>query len=66
MGDLEQLFVVAPQTEEQAKILDYVDQEAGGFDLSGARVRDAIDHLKELRAALISAAVTGKIDVRAG
>jgi hypothetical protein len=27
-------------------------------------VRDAIDRLKELRSALISAAVTGKIDVR--
>jgi hypothetical protein len=27
-------------------------------------VRDAIDRLKELRTALISAAVTGKIDVR--
>ena len=64
MGDLEQLFVVAPQTEEQAKILDYVDHEAGGFHLLGARVRDAIDRLKELRTALISAAVTGRIDVR--
>jgi hypothetical protein len=27
-------------------------------------VRDAVERLKELRAALISAAVTGKIDVR--
>ena len=29
-----------------------------------AKIRDAIDRLKELRTALISAAVTGKIDVR--
>jgi len=29
-----------------------------------AKVRDASDRLKELRTALISAAVTGKIDVR--
>jgi len=29
-----------------------------------AKVHDAIDRLKELRTALISAAVTGKIDVR--
>ena len=29
-----------------------------------AKVRDAIERLKELRTALISAAVTGKIDVR--
>lgn len=31
-----------------------------------ARVPDGIDRLKELRTALISAAVTGKIDIRAG
>jgi hypothetical protein len=29
-----------------------------------ANTREAIDRLKELRTALISAAVTGKIDVR--
>ena len=29
-----------------------------------AKVREAIDRLKELRIALVSAAVTGKIDVR--
>ncbi len=29
-----------------------------------AKVRDAIERLKEIRTALISAAVTGKIDVR--
>jgi type I restriction enzyme S subunit len=64
MGDLEQLFVLTPKTEEQVRILGYVDQEVGGFDELGARVREAIDRLKELRIALISAAVTGKIDVR--
>jgi type I restriction enzyme S subunit len=64
MGDLEQLFVVAPQFEEQAKILDRVNQEAGGFDVLGSRIGEAIEVLKELRTALIFAAVTGKIDVR--
>jgi type I restriction enzyme S subunit len=64
MGDLEQLFVVAPQVQEQAEILAHVEQESGGFRLLGARIREAIDRLKELRTALISAAVTGKIDVR--
>ena len=29
-----------------------------------AKIRQAIDHLKEFRTAFISAAVTGKIDVR--
>ena len=64
MGDLEQLFVVAPQVQEQAEILAHVEQESGGFRLLGARIREAIDRLKELRTALISAAVTGKIDLR--
>jgi hypothetical protein len=41
-----------------------VEQESGGFRLLGARIREAIDRLKELRTALISAAVTGKIDLR--
>jgi type I restriction enzyme S subunit len=64
MGDLEQLFVIAPKVDEQARILDFIDQEAGGFEALIARIRDAIDRLKELRTALISAAVTGKIDVK--
>ena len=34
------------------------------FSALSAKVREASDHLKEFRTALISAAVTGKIDVR--
>ena len=34
------------------------------MDRLTTKVRDAIDHLQEYRTALISAAVTGKIDVR--
>ena len=34
------------------------------MDALVAKVREAVDRLKELRIALISAAVTGKIDVR--
>jgi type I restriction enzyme S subunit len=64
MGDLERLFIVAPKIEEQAKILDFIDQETGGFDTLCQRIRDGIDALKEFRVALISAAVGGKIDVR--
>ncbi len=43
---------------------DYLDRETTKLDALVAKVRDAIDRLKELRTALISAAVTGKIDVR--
>ena len=66
MGDLERLFVVAPSLEEQARILAFIDKETKGFSQIIARVREAVEHLRELRAALISAAVTGRIDVRGG
>ena len=64
MGDLERLHVVAPDINEQAKIIKYVDTKTGGFGPIISKVREAIDRLKELRSSLISAAVTGKIDVR--
>ena len=44
----------------------FLDRETAKIDALVAKVRDAIDRLKELRTALISAAVTGKIDVREG
>jgi type I restriction enzyme S subunit len=44
--------------------LAYVKSEADGHDLLIGKVQDSIDLLREYRTALISAAVTGKIDVR--
>jgi hypothetical protein len=41
-----------------------VDRETARIDALIAKVREALDRLKELRTALIFAAVTGKIDVR--
>ncbi len=49
---------------EQRAIAAFLDRETARIDALVAKVRDAIDRLKELRTALISAAVTGKIDVR--
>ncbi|MQA90402.1 MAG: hypothetical protein GEU90_09210 [Gemmatimonas sp.] len=49
---------------EQRAIIAFLDQKTIRVDALIAEVRGAIDHLKELRTALISAAVTGKIDVR--
>lgn len=54
----------APPDAEQRSIAAFLDRETARVDALIAKVRDAIDRLKELRAALISAAVTGKIDVR--
>ena len=50
--------------DEQRAIAAFLDRETAKIDALEAKVREAIDRLKELRTALISAAVTGKIDVR--
>ena len=53
-----------PASSEQHAITSFLDHETGKIDALIAKVRQAINHLKEFRTALISAAVTGKIDVR--
>ena len=56
-------IVVLPLPEQRA-IAAFLDRETAQIDALIAKVQEAIDRLKELRTALISAAVTGKIDVR--
>jgi len=53
-----------PPIKEQVEILNYVKSERAKIDALIAKVREGIEKLKEYRSALISAAVTGKIDVR--
>jgi len=57
-------IVALPAPNEQEAIAVFLDRETTRIDALVARVREAIDRLKELRTALISGAVTGKIDVR--
>jgi type I restriction enzyme S subunit len=64
MPDVKGLLTPIPPLPEQDAIIRYVRQRRAQLDSLLAKIRDAIDRLKELRAALISAAVTGKIDVR--
>ena len=54
---------LAPRAEQRA-ITAFLDRETAKIDALIAKIRQAIHHLKEFRTALISAAVTGKIDVR--
>lgn len=61
---LASLDTVIPSHSAQGAIVAYLDQETTKFDALVAKVRDGIDRLKEYRTALISAAVTGKIDVK--
>ena len=62
--DLKRVVVPLPPHEEQHAIAAFLDRETAQIDALVAKVREAIERLKELRTALISAAVTGKIDVR--
>jgi type I restriction enzyme S subunit len=57
------VLCVPPRVEQEA-IARFLERETARIDALVAKVRDAIDRLKELRTALISAAVTGRIDVR--
>ena len=60
------LVVPRPPIPEQGAIADFLDRETAKVDVLVAKVQEAIGRLKELRTALISAAVTGRIDVREG
>ncbi len=52
-----------PPKREQFAIVEFLDRETTEIDALVAKVHEAIDRLKEFHIALISAAVTGKIDV---
>ena len=53
-----------PPVPEQARISEYLIAETGQFDELMQEAETTIALLQERRTALISAAVTGKIDVR--
>jgi type I restriction enzyme S subunit len=56
--------IPVPPQDEQKSIVAHIESHVARIDDLMAEVRAAIDRLKELRTALISSAVTGKIDVR--
>ncbi len=58
-------YVPKPPFAEQRAIADFLDRETSKIDRLASKVEEAIARLQEYRAALITAAVTGKIDVRA-
>jgi len=64
MPDISALTTPVPPRREQEKIVAYIRSETATIDALIAKVGEAIERLKEYRTALISAAVTGKIDVR--
>ncbi|OPB13541.1 hypothetical protein BFW91_09020 [Pseudomonas fluorescens] len=63
-GGLTTISVLIPRIEEQVEIDNYLDRQLERLDKAENFAQDSIKLLIERRAALISAAVTGKIDVR--
>ena len=61
IGDIQ---IPLPPFHEQRAIAAFLDREAGRIDALVGKVQGSIETLREYRTALISAAVTGKIDVR--
>jgi len=64
MSDIGNIPIMLPTLSEQKEIADFLDRETIKIDALIQKACHAIDLLKERRTALISAAVTGKIDVR--
>lgn len=63
-GIVGRMQVPVPPVPEQHFIVDYLDRETAKLDRMMEKVQAAIENLQEYRTALITAAVTGKIDVR--
>jgi type I restriction enzyme S subunit len=62
--EVRSLAVPSPPPPEQAKIAAFLEREAKRFDELVTQAQRAVELLQERRIALISAAVTGQIDVR--
>lgn len=64
-GHVRKVKLPKPDLREQAAIADHIEAETARIDGLINLTERSIDLLREKRAALITAAVTGKIDVRA-
>lgn len=65
LSDIKEIaFCHPPEVEEQQNILDFIRLETTRIDKLIKQASEAMDRLTEYRTALITAATTGKIDVR--
>ncbi|GFG84324.1 restriction endonuclease subunit S [Mycolicibacter algericus] len=58
------ILLALPPIDQQREIVDFLDQRCEKIDTLIAKANEVIDTLREFRSALITDAVTGKIDVR--
>jgi len=63
-GDIKEFAIPLPPVDEQVAIVDYITAETAKLDALRAATERTIALLKERRAALIAATVTGKINVQ--
>jgi type I restriction enzyme S subunit len=66
ISEIVKMWHGVPPIREQRSIATFLDRETARTEVLITRVRQAIGQLRELRTALISAAVTGKFDIREG
>ena len=64
MGVISNIRMALPPIEEQEKICRFLEPLLQKIESQRERVHSVVDRLKEYRSALITNAVTGKIDVR--
>lgn len=64
ISDLKKIKIALPTLAEQAEIIEYLQSKINKFDYLSDKSETSIALVQERRTALISAAVTGKIDVR--
>ncbi len=64
VGQVQSNPFLLPPLSEQILIATYLDEQTSKIDRMIKKVETAITKLTEYRTALITAAVTGKIDVR--
>ena len=64
IGDLKKVLIVLPKAEEQLAIVEHLLSATSQLDNQMQISERAVGLLKERRSALISAAVTGQIDLR--
>ena len=62
--ELGNLSIPVPPLDEQRAIAVFLDRATERIDRLVSRIESAIERLQEYRTALITAAVTGQIDVR--
>ncbi|NCD20354.1 MAG: restriction endonuclease subunit S [Actinobacteria bacterium] len=65
-GIIGEVVVPLPPVSEQAHIVDYLDRATSQTDAMVAGAESSISLLRERRAAVVTAAVTGRLDPRTG